>query len=85
MKLAVVGGGSTYAPELVDGLIRMRDLLPLAELALCDPAEERLAILAGLTQRILDRGGHSARLTQTARLEDAVEGADAVLIQLRTA
>jgi 6-phospho-beta-glucosidase len=83
MKLAVVGGGSTYTPELVDGLIRMRDLLPLEELALCDPAEERLAILAALTRRMLDRGGHPARLTTTARLEEAVEGADAVLIQLR--
>jgi 6-phospho-beta-glucosidase len=83
VKLAVVGGGSTYTPELVDGLIRMRDLLPLEELALCDPAEERLGIVAGLAQRMLDRGGHPARLTQTRRLEDAVEGADAVLIQLR--
>ena len=42
VKLAVVGGGSTYTPELVDGLVRMRDLLPLDELALHDPNEERL-------------------------------------------
>jgi 6-phospho-beta-glucosidase len=83
VKLAVIGGGSTYTPELVDGLIRMRDLLPLDELALHDPAEERLAIVARLTQRMLDRGDHPARLTRTARLEEAVEGADAVLIQLR--
>ena len=69
MKLAVIGGGSTYTPELVDGLIRMRELLPLEELALCDPAEERLAILGGLTRRMLDRGGHPAGLTLTARLE----------------
>ena len=83
MKLAVVGAGSTYTPELVDGLVRMHDILPLDELALQDPAEERLAILTGLTRRMLDRGGHGARLTSTARLEDAVDGADAVLIQLR--
>jgi 6-phospho-beta-glucosidase len=83
MKLAVIGGGSTYTPELVDGLIRMRDLLPLDELALHDPAEERLAILGGLTQRMLDRGGHPARLALTGRLDEAVEGADAVLVQLR--
>lgn len=61
----------------------MRELLPLEELALCDPAEERLAVLTGLTRRMLDRGGHPARLSPTARLEDAAEGADAVLIQLR--
>lgn len=83
MKLAVVGGGSTYTPELVDGLVRMRDLLPLEELALYDPAEERLSVLGGLTRRMLDRGGHPARLAPTTSLEEAVEGADAVLIQLR--
>jgi len=33
MKIAVVGGGSTYTPELVDGLGRMRDVLPVEELA----------------------------------------------------
>ncbi len=83
MKLAVVGAGSTYTPELVDGLVRMRDLLPLEELALCDPDAERLAILGGLTKRMLARGDHPARVTETQRLDDAVEGADAVLIQLR--
>jgi 6-phospho-beta-glucosidase len=83
LKLAVIGGGSTYTPELVDGLARMQDLLPLEELALQDPNAERLAILTGLTRRMLDRGGHPARLVSTARVEDAAEGADAVLIQLR--
>lgn len=61
----------------------MRELLPLDELALHDLNEERLAILTRLTQRMFDRGGHPAQLTATARLEEAVEGADAVLIQLR--
>lgn len=83
MKLAVIGGGSTYTPELVDGLVRMRDLLPLDELALCDPDAERLRILTGMTKRMLERGGHPANVTSTERLEEAVEGADAVLIQLR--
>jgi 6-phospho-beta-glucosidase len=83
VKLAVVGAGSTYTPELVDGLVRMRELLPLEELALLDVDEERLGILAGMTRRMLDRGGHPARVTSTTRLEEAAEGADAVLIQLR--
>jgi 6-phospho-beta-glucosidase len=67
----------------VDGLIRMRELLPLEELALHDVDEERLAILTGLTRRMFDRGGHSAKVTATTRLEEGVDGADAVLIQLR--
>jgi 6-phospho-beta-glucosidase len=83
MKLAVVGAGSTYTPELVDGLVRMRALLPVDELALMDTDESRLSILGAMTRRMLDRGGHSARLSQTTSLYEAVEGADAVLIQLR--
>jgi 6-phospho-beta-glucosidase len=83
VKLAVVGAGSTYTPELVDGLVRMQDLLPLEELALLDVDEERLRILTGMTRRMLDRGGHPADVTATTSLEEAAEGADAVLIQLR--
>jgi Family 4 glycosyl hydrolase len=59
------------------------DLLPVEELALADPDRERLAVVGGLAGRMLERGGHRARLTLTERLEEAVEGADAVLIQLR--
>jgi 6-phospho-beta-glucosidase len=83
MKLAVVGAGSTYTPELVDGLIRMRDLLPVEELTLLDTDEERLRILGAMTRRMLDRGGHPVRLVETTNLDEAVAGADAVLIQLR--
>jgi 6-phospho-beta-glucosidase len=83
MKLAVVGAGSTYTPELIDGLVRMRDLLPVDELALIDTDERRLAILTAMSQRMLARGDHPARLTSTLSLEEGVDGAAAVLIQLR--
>jgi len=83
VKLAVVGAGSTYTPEVVDGIVRLRDLLDVDDLALCDVAEERLEVVAGLAQRMLDRQGHHARLLQTTRLEEAVEGADVVLVQIR--
>ena len=83
MKLAVVGAGSTYTPELVDGLVRMQELLPVHELALHDVDAGRLEILAGMTRRMLTRGGHPGGVTTTTRLEDTVDGADAVLIQLR--
>ena len=48
MKIAVVGGGSTYTPELVDGLGRMRDVLPVEELVLVDPAADRLELVGGV-------------------------------------
>jgi 6-phospho-beta-glucosidase len=83
MKLAVVGGGSTYTPELVDGLARMRATLAIDELALSDPAEDRLSVVAGVSQRILRRQGDPALVTAHTDLESAVDGADAVLLQLR--
>ncbi|MET0526455.1 MAG: 6-phospho-beta-glucosidase [Nocardioides sp.] len=83
MKLVVVGGGSTYTPELVDGLGRLRDLLPVEELVLVDPAEERLELVGALGRRILARLGHPARITTTTELEPTLDGVAAVLVQLR--
>jgi 6-phospho-beta-glucosidase len=83
VKVAVVGGASTYTPELVDGIGRLHSLLPVDELALCDPAADRLAVVAGVSGRILARLGHSGRLTHSTDLEEAVDGADVVLLQLR--
>ncbi|WP_443058084.1 6-phospho-beta-glucosidase [Streptomyces sp. KLMMK] len=83
MKLAVVGGGSTYTPELVDGFARLHDTLPVAELVLVDPDEERLELVGALARRILARQGHPGRVTWTTDLDAGVDGADAVLLQLR--
>ncbi|MFD3940215.1 6-phospho-beta-glucosidase [Streptomyces sp. NPDC058611] len=83
MKLAVVGGGSTYTPELIDGFARLRDSLPVSELVLIDPAAGRLELIGGLARRIFARQGHPGRITTTSDLDAGVEGADAVLIQLR--
>ncbi|MFB6562188.1 6-phospho-beta-glucosidase [Streptomyces sp. NPDC056400] len=83
MKLAVVGGGSTYTPELVDGFARLRDTLPVSELVLIDPAAERLELIGGLARRIFARQGHSGHITTTSDLDAGIDGADAVLLQLR--
>ncbi|WP_030159443.1 6-phospho-beta-glucosidase [Streptomyces sp. NRRL S-244] len=83
MKLAVVGGGSTYTPELIDGFARLRDTLPVSELVLIDPATERLELIGALARRIFAKQGHPGRVTTTADLDAGVEGADAVLLQLR--
>ncbi|MCX5179296.1 6-phospho-beta-glucosidase [Streptomyces virginiae] len=83
MKLAVVGGGSTYTPELIDGFARLRDTLPVGELVLIDPAAERLELIGGLARRIFARQGHPGRVTTTADLDAGIAGADAVLLQLR--
>lgn len=83
MKLTVVGGGSTYTPELVDGFARLRDTLPVEELVLVDPAADRLELVGGLARRIFARQGHGGRVVTTSDLDAGVEGADAVLLQLR--
>lgn len=83
MKLAVVGGGSTYTPELIDGFARLRDSLPVEELALIDPDAHRLGLVGGLARRIFAKQGHPGRIVTTSELEEGVAGADAVLLQLR--
>ncbi|MEO3973893.1 6-phospho-beta-glucosidase [Streptomyces sp. CAU 1734] len=83
MKLAVVGGGSTYTPELIDGFARLRDTLPISELVLIDPAADRLELVGGLARRIFARQGHSGTITTTSDVDAGVADADAVLLQLR--
>ncbi|GAA1354644.1 6-phospho-beta-glucosidase [Streptomyces beijiangensis] len=83
MKLAVVGGGSTYTPELIDGFARLRDTLPISELVLVDPAADRLELVGGLARRIFAKQGHPGTITTTSDLDAGVADADAVLLQLR--
>lgn len=83
MKITVIGGGSTYTPELVEGFARRSDLLGLRELVLYDIDPERLAIVGGLARRILARTGFTGSLVMSTDLDSAVTGAAAVLIQLR--
>jgi 6-phospho-beta-glucosidase len=83
MKLAVVGGGSTYTPELVSGLSRERARLPISELVLHDIDPERRAVVGEMAARMLERQGFDGTLTVTDDLDDAVEGASFVLLQLR--
>lgn len=59
LKIAVIGGGSSYTPELVDGLIQRIDELPVTELALVDvePGRQKVETIAALTRRMLARHG----------------------------
>src|SRR5437764_12445944 len=79
MKVAVVGGGSTYTPELVSGLTR----LDVDEFVLEDVDPERREVVGGMARRMLARQGFEGRLEVTGDLDTAVRGADYVLIQIR--
>jgi len=83
MRLTVVGGGSTYTPELVDGFARLRAALPIDELCLVDPDASRLDLVGGVSRRMLARAGYPVRVTTTSDLDAGVDGAGAVLLQLR--
>ena len=83
MKIAVVGGGSTYTPELIEGFARRAGVLRVDELVLQDVSAERLEVVGGLARRILAAQQFPGRLGTTTSLESAVDGAVAVLVQLR--
>ena len=79
MKLAVIGSGSTYTPELVSGLSR----LEVSELALHDIDAERREVVGALARRMLDAQGYTGGLELTDDLDRALDGADYVLVQIR--
>jgi 6-phospho-beta-glucosidase len=83
VKLAVVGGGSTYTPELVAGLARERERLDLTDVVLQDVDAERREVVGGLAARMLDAAGYDGNLAVTDDLDRALDGASFVLIQLR--
>jgi 6-phospho-beta-glucosidase len=79
MKVAVIGGGSTYTPELVSGLTR----LDVSQFVLHDIDPERREVVGGLARRMLERQRYHGTLEITDDLDRAVENADFVLVQIR--
>jgi 6-phospho-beta-glucosidase len=83
VKLAVIGAGSTYTPELVSGLSREREAIGIEELVLHDIDTERLEVVGGLARRMLDRQDFEGVLVETDDLDRALDGAAFVLVQIR--
>lgn len=83
IKIAVVGGGSTYTPELIEGFLTRRERLPVDELVLLDIDPQRLEIVGGLARRILTRNEWAGELVLTDDRDRAFDGAHFVIVQLR--
>jgi 6-phospho-beta-glucosidase len=83
MKIAVIGGGSTYTPELIEGFGLRSERLPVDELVLHDIDPDRLEVVGGLAQRILSKLEFPGTLTLTTDREQAIGEASFVLVQLR--
>jgi len=83
LTLAVIGSGSTYTPELVDGLIKARDSLPLKRIAFMDIDSAKRGIVGGLCLRQLRNAGYECEAVLTGDLDEALRGADFVVTQIR--
>ncbi|MDR0416902.1 MAG: 6-phospho-beta-glucosidase [Propionibacteriaceae bacterium] len=83
MKLTVIGGGSTYTPELIDGFARLRELFPMDELCLVDPDARRLGLTGGVTRRMFAHDDYDVKVTTTDDPVRGVADAGVVLFQLR--
>src|SRR2546427_6670120 len=83
VKVAVVGGGSTYTPELVEGFVTRGDRLPVDELVLLDIDPDRLAVVGALAERMVRKAGWPGVVRSTGSRDEALEGADFVIVQLR--
>lgn len=83
MKIAVIGGGSTYTPELINGFLERVDRLPVEEICLMDIDPARLQVVGGLAQRMVKRANVPIHIVLSKDSQEALTGADVVITQLR--
>ena len=83
MKIAVIGGGSTYTPELLNGFLQDTASFPLAELWLMDINADRLEVVGDFAQRMVEAAGAPFEVHLTTNQQEAIAGAKYVTTQLR--
>lgn len=85
MKMAIIGGGSSYTPELFEGIIQRSEVLPIREVVLVDVPEGRkkTEIILGLGKRMFKKAGVPVDLWMTQNRRQALEGASFVINQIR--
>ena len=83
LKAAVIGAGSTYTPELIEGFIDKRDSLNFQTICLMDINSEKLEIVGGLVKRMFASKGLDCNIVFTGELDEAVAGADYIFAQIR--
>src|SRR5512139_602903 len=83
LKVAVIGGGSTYTPELVNGFLARVNEFPLNELWLMDIDKKRLEVVGGFAQRMVAAKGSPFKVILSTNQRESIKGADYVTTQLR--
>ena len=83
ITVAVIGSGSTYCPELVDGFLKASDSLKLKKISFMDINERKRTIVGDLCVRMLKKAGVDCEVVMTDDLDLALQGADFVVTQIR--
>ncbi len=83
MKVTVIGGGSSYTPELINGFLERVETFPMTELWLMDVSSERLDVVGGFARRMAEAQGSPFAVHVTTDQREAVRGAGYVITQLR--
>jgi 6-phospho-beta-glucosidase len=83
VKITIIGAGSSYTPEIIEGLANRKASLPVEEVVLVDIDEKRLEIMAGFCRRFLKHLGHDIRIETTTDRRAAMAGARFVIVQIR--
>ncbi|MFA5542640.1 MAG: 6-phospho-beta-glucosidase [Bacilli bacterium] len=83
LKIAIIGSGSTYTPEIIEGFINKKDVLPVKKLYLMDIDERKLNIVGSLCKRMVEFAGMDTEVVLTSNLDEALDQADFVMAQIR--
>lgn len=85
LKIAVIGGGSSYTPEIIEGFIKRYNELPVKNLYLVDIEEgkEKLNIVGNLAKRMVENAGVDMNIHLTLDRKEAIKDADFVTNQFR--
>jgi 6-phospho-beta-glucosidase len=82
-KIAIVGAGSSYTPEIIEGLAARRETLPVTHIHLMDIDADRLETIAGFSRRFADHLGLDIKIEATTDRKAAITGAKFILTQIR--
>lgn len=83
LKVCVIGGGSTYTPELLQGFIERQNDFPLTQLCLMDIDPERLEVVGNFTKRMASNHNAKFEIKLTSDLSEAIRDTSYVITQLR--
>jgi len=85
LKVVIIGGGSSYTPEIIEGFIKRNSELPVKEIQLVDikTGEEKLNIVGNLAKRMVEKAGLNIKIELTLDRQNALKNADFVVTQFR--